>query len=82
MTHSIIQEAGAKYMQLSCRPALVLHLDAFDLVIKSTLDPEGDRLLLGFCLELAQEASTLASALAAKFTLPTTSRDEVQPHDH
>lgn len=84
--HSIIHEAGAVYMPMLIpfRPALVLHLDMFDLVITSTRDSEGDRLLLDFCLELVKEASTLAGDLATKFTPPSrqaTPRDKSQPHD-
>jgi hypothetical protein len=81
--HSIIHEAGAFYMPdlIPFRPALALHLDAFDLVITTTRDPEGDRLLLDFCLAVVKEASALAADLAAKFTPPArqvTPQDESQ----
>ena len=84
MRHAIIHEASAVYMPtlLPCRPALSLHLDTFDLVITSTPDPEGDQLLLGFCLDLVKEASALAGDLAAKLTPPShVSGEESQPHD-
>lgn len=86
MTYKLVRGAGADYVQLTPDlSALALHLNPAELVITSTPDLQGERLLLDFCLRLAREASILADELDPKFhAIPRhrKPRDESQPYDY
>lgn len=64
-------DAAAAFMRITPQiPALVIYLDPVNMAIQLPPTPDGERVLVKFCRELAQAATRLADAIAPEATGP------------
>lgn len=58
------KNAAVAFMRVTPHlPALVIYLDPVNMAIQLPPSPDGERLLAGFCRELAREAAMLAAEI-------------------
>jgi hypothetical protein len=86
VTHELGPGAGAEYTDLAVdQSGLVLYLNSINLTITASRDPQGDRLLMAFCRDLAGAATIVADELNLKLHPRPRLRkpqDESPSHDH